>query len=172
MGIKTAAAIAAVALIALAGCSAAPAPAETSTATPAPDTASVERWAGLVAERQFETDDWLEDWDDRGCSGLQIANPACNVTLTSAAFIAQTTHLVIAGPSDPAARTYLGEVPAEIDDLYAATIKVTQEADDAATAWLDAKCADGREECVKIAIDLERAIDATRTKFAAWSPYL
>lgn len=143
------------------------------TPEPEPATASVERWAGLVAERQLDLDDWYAGWDEAVCSSLASSEVDCNLMLTAASFIAQTNDIVIAGPSDPEAKTYLGPVPDEIADLYAETIALTGAARSAAQAWSDADCGVGVEgDCVGLAFTFESAMDKVRQKFAAWSPYL
>lgn len=170
-------------LLGLAGCASISSDAEEPTSTPnvvptpaqeePAATASVERWAGLVAERKLDTEGWFDDWNDALCSGLSSAAPDCNIMLSSASFIARTNDIVIAGASNPAGNTYLGEVPAEIADLYAETISLTASAVAAGDAWSDADCRIGTEgDCLRLATDFIRAMDNVRLKFAAWSPYL
>ena len=164
-------------IVALSGCSSAGNYDESSrpstTPTPTADTASIAQWAGLVAERKLELDDWYEDWDDAICSSAASTEIDCNVQLTIATFLAQTNHIVIAAPSDPAAKTYLGKVPAEISSLYAETISLTEEAQTAGDAWSEAGCESGEAgDCIGLAFEFESALDSVRTKFAAWSPYL
>lgn len=93
--------------------------------------------------------------------------------LTTASFLVQTNDIVIAGASDTSGNTYLGSVPDEISGLYSETIALTGRAVDAGSAWAEAGCGIGDEgECIGLAIDFERAIDAVQLKFEAWSPYL
>lgn len=135
--------------------------------------ASVARWAGLIAERKAELDDWYAGWDDATCSALASAAVDCNLMLTTASFLVQTNDIVIAGASDTSGNTYLGSVPDEISGLYSETIALTGRAVDAGSAWAEAGCGIGDEgECIGLAIDFERAIDAVQLKFEAWSPYL
>ncbi|WP_182491616.1 hypothetical protein [Microcella alkalica] len=135
--------------------------------------ASVERWASLVAERKADLDDWYQGWDEATCSGLASAAVDCNLMLSSASFIAQTNDIVVAGASFEEGNTYLGAVPDEIADLYSDTIALTGAAVEAGAAWTDAGCGIGDEgDCIGLAVEFERAMDAVKSKFEAWSPYL
>jgi hypothetical protein len=161
-------------LLLLGGCAASPP--ETSPASPEPvdgDSTTVAQWASLVAEQQLELNDWYDKWEENSCSALSLDYLPCSIQLTSGSYIAQTNHIVIWGPSDPASKTYIGEPPAEIARLYADTIAATEAAYDAGVAWGDEGCSlDVTDACIDIAVELERGLEATRSKFAAWEPYL
>lgn len=137
-------------------------------------TASVARWAGVVAEQQVTLDDWYQSWDDANCSSLAIEAWECGTSIMTGSYIAQTIHLSVSGSSNTASTDYLGAVPADIADLYAETVALTDEALVAAETWRASTCntdAAGTG-CVTLAFTLENALSAVDTKFAAWSPYL
>ena len=166
-------------VLAMTGCSSVPTSSEILEETPSPTASassevSVERWAGIVAEQQLTLDDWSQKWDGNSCSALSIEFPLCGAALLSGSYISQTMHITIWGPTVRGGNTYLGTVPAEIEDLYAETIELTEEAKVAGEAWQASTCsADASGEgCTSLAFTLENALGAVKTKFAAWAPYL
>lgn len=163
-------------LIALTGCANAPSVGKTADETPSatPSAESVSRWAGVVAEQQVTLDDWFGTWDDNTCSALSIEVWLCGASIMSASYITTTMHLGVSGASNEVSDDFLGEVPAEIDDLYAETVELTEEAKMAGDAWQSSTCnADtSGEGCISLAFTLENALSGVQTKFAAWSPYL
>ena len=176
-GMKKFAVAALISAVALSGCSSSAATTTKGTQSPteassAPES-SVAQWAGLVAERKLELDDWYEQWDKAVCSSAASMEIDCNIQLTIASMVAETNQLVISGPSNPSANTYLGEPPSEIAALYDDTLEVAEAAQAAGKAWVDAGCeTEDAGECIGLAFEFEYALDSVRTKFAAWSPYL
>ena len=142
--------------------------------TPAASSEPANAWAGVVAEQQVALQAWSDGWADTSCSAAAVAGAECRAMFQTGAEVSESIALAIEWASLSDSETYLGEIPADIADLYGETIAVTGTAKLAGDAWRTSDCnTDGSAaECIGLATDVERAMDDVRSKFAAWSPYL
>ncbi|MEL7584897.1 hypothetical protein [Brevibacterium casei] len=103
-----------------------PAAAEAEAASPA-----AEEFASIIAEGRRDVDDWLETWDENGCSPMGVANGtdimACELSLISGSLIAETKRLELDSATNENSLVYLGDPPVSIAVIWQST-------EDAATA--------------------------------------
>jgi hypothetical protein len=139
----------------------------TTTETP---TATIEQFASIVAEHKG---DWDEVADRTKANCLDPATvPACVLGYMTLGIKADTIHLVLTGAHEAGNPTYIGEPPAEIEDLLTATETAASKVNPAVGAFRKAGCTDPMEPaCLSQYMAMDSAVDELSRKLDAWTAY-
>lgn len=158
-------------VFALGGCSS-EATASSSSQPPATPVADVRPWTSVIAQQASALTKSQKGLDDLSCSAGSAGASPCSALYVARSFDMQTIALSLDSATNPSAKTYLGDTPAEMSSRYAATVAVAKVASDAGEAW-SSKCVTSTSvKCHGIAFKFDQAVSALQSDFDAWTPYL
>ena len=168
--------LAAAALI-VTGC-AAPSESSEDDAQPVAETetpgAGAEEFASLIAETRRDVDEWLDTWDENGCSSLGVSTGtdimACEMSLISGGLIADTAEIRMEGATKEGVPAYIGQPPENISIIWDSTKAAAAAASDAGEEIPD-DCA-ASDECAGAVMNFLMAMDDLQGKYDAWEPYM
>lgn len=144
--------------------------APTSSVESAPQ-ATVEDFARVIAEREGEWDERVADLDSLCLDPQQVA--LCHMTYFTLSMQAETIGLALSTVHKPTAPGYVGEAPAEIEDLLSETESAASAAADASNALVeDSGCDDPfADTCIEQKFAADSAIEDLSSKIDAWALY-
>lgn len=135
---------------------------------------TVEQFASIISESRRDVDEWLETWEDNGCSTIGISTGtdifACEISLTTGGLVAETARLRLEAPTNPDAPVYIGDPPDSISIIWQSTEDAAAAASDAGEAIPDDCSID--DECAGKIMDFLMAMDDLQGKYDSWAPYM
>lgn len=148
-----------------------PTPTASAEASPAEEEADPAPWLSLIAVETARLEDATASWDEAICSSSVVADgaPDCGAMMTTLSLVADTSAITLRGAVDEASPSYLGDVPAELADVWAGTLDAAEAASAAGAAATSACPGDG---CLSAAFVFEMALGDLDESFTAWAPYL
>lgn len=133
-----------------------------------------EEFASIIAQSRRDVDEWLDTWDENGCSSIGITTGtdimACELSLISGGLIAETSRLKLDSATKIEAPAYIGDPPDEINIIWQST-------EDAATAASEAgenlpDVCESDEGCGRKIIDFLMAMEDLQSSYDSWEPYM
>lgn len=133
---------------------------------------SSEQFASIIAESRRPVDEWLENWQNGGCSAVAVeqGDPLCSSYLVSGKLTAETAKLKMEGATKPGVPAYIGEPPSDVAIVWGSTEDVAAAAADAGAALPEDCSADA--ECVNKVFVFVSAMRDLQSKYDAWEPFM
>lgn len=138
-------------------------------------TASVEQVASVVAEHEPDLRDVIGQIGD-GCWTAFGSNPECQepadkLPVQALVFTAETFALVLGAIDEdrPENDHYIGEIPEEVEELHADTLRLTEEVVSVVDEFIEEGCT--TQDCPERGLQTRRSVESLEDKLDAWSPY-
>lgn len=144
---------------------------EAAYASPTAATTTVSDYLAAKISVHRNVSEWLEDWDEYGCSAL-IADIdiSCGLQLVTAGMISDTVMLVLEGAQKPGVPAYIGPPPRELEAVIDSTLSSAESVKETSEQWQSLECP-GSSLCANRALFTEMAMTELQDSLDAWELY-
>lgn len=144
-------------------------------ATVSPETSnfgSVADYKSVAQPFVADIEESIEKFDEYHCFNFPDAfeENLCNATIVSAGMRAKTVSIALRGAMKPGVPAYIGDLPAELQNVMDKTLDAADEASSVAEEWSDEECPSG-STCRALNIKTPNAFDGLHDELVTWSNY-